>query len=81
MRTGLLDVIKSSFEAKYPEFNISIIPQGTGKTIETAKHGDADTILVHDPGFEYTFLREGFGVNRKIIAYNFVIVGPKSDPA
>ncbi|MBS7620178.1 substrate-binding domain-containing protein [Candidatus Bathyarchaeota archaeon] len=80
--TGLLDAIKSSFEAKYSGFNISFISQGTGKAIETAKRGDADMILVHDPGSEFTFLSEGYGVNRKIIAYNFfIIVGPKSDPA
>lgn len=80
--TGLLDAIKSGFEAKYPEFNVNFISQGTGKAIETAKRGDVDMILVHDPGSEFTFLIEGYGVNRKIIAYNFfIIVGPKSDPA
>lgn len=38
--------------------------------------------MVHDPGQETTFLTNGYGVNRKIIAYNFfIIVGPTSDPA
>jgi tungstate transport system substrate-binding protein len=44
--------------------------------------GDADMIMVHDPAQENTFMVNGYGVNRKIIAYNFfIIVGPKSDPA
>jgi tungstate transport system substrate-binding protein len=44
--------------------------------------GDADMIMVHDPVQENTFLTGGYGVNRKIIAYNFyVIVGPADDPA
>jgi tungstate transport system substrate-binding protein len=44
--------------------------------------GDADMIMVHDPGQESTFLSNGYGVNRKIIAYNFfIIVGPRNDPA
>jgi tungstate transport system substrate-binding protein len=39
-------------------------------------------ILVHDPTQETNFLTNGYGVNRRIIAYNFfVIVGPVKDPA
>ena len=39
-------------------------------------------ILVHSPSQELTFLKGGYGVDRKIIAYNFfVIVGPANDPA
>jgi tungstate transport system substrate-binding protein len=39
-------------------------------------------ILVHDPSREYKFLEEGYGVNRKVVTYNFfVIAGPSDDPA
>ena len=39
-------------------------------------------ILVHDPMKELAFLEDGYGVNRKIIAYNFfIIIGPEADPA
>jgi len=80
--TGFLDLVKTSFEAKYPYINVSFISQGTGLAIQTAKSGDADMIMVHDPGQELVFLTGGYGVNRKIIAYNFfVIVGPSNDPA
>jgi len=79
--TGFLDVLKTSFEAKYPQYNVSFISQGTGLAIETAKKGNADLILVHDPKAETVFLTDGYGVNRKIVAYNFfIIVGPSDDP-
>lgn len=80
--TGLLDILKQRFEQIYPGHNVSFISQGTGKAIATAQRGDADMILVHDPVKELAFLEEGYGVNRKIIAYNFfIIVGPDTDPA
>ena len=80
--TGFLDVLKTEFESEYSYINVSFISQGTGLAIQTAKRGDADMILVHDPVRELAFLEDGFGVNRKVVSYNFfVIVGPESDPA
>jgi tungstate transport system substrate-binding protein len=80
--TGLLDVLDVKFEEANPNINVTFISQGTGKAILTAKNGDADMILVHDATREAAFLEEGYGVNRKIVAYNFfVIVGPEDDPA
>jgi tungstate transport system substrate-binding protein len=61
---------------------VNFIAQGTGAAIATAQRGDADMILVHSPSQELTFLTGGYGVNRKIIAYNFfTIIGPLNDPA
>lgn len=80
--TGFLDILKERFEKTNPGYNVSFISQGTGKAIATAQRGDADMILVHDPLKELGFLEDGYGVNRKIIAYNFfIIVGPEADPA
>lgn len=80
--TGFLDELKGRFELKYTNLNVSFISQGTGLAIQTAMRGDADMILVHDPAREYEFLAGGYGVNRKIVAYNFfVVVGPSEDPA
>jgi tungstate transport system substrate-binding protein len=80
--TGVLSVLKKSFEAKYPQYNVSFISQGTGLALATAARGDANLVLVHAPSSEAIFLSNGTGVNRKIIAYNyFLIVGPASDPA
>jgi len=80
--TGFLDELKGKFELKYPNLNVSFISQGTGLAIQTAMRGDADMILVHDPAAELKFLNGGYGVNRKIVAYNFfLITGPSEDPA
>jgi tungstate transport system substrate-binding protein len=74
--------IKAAFEAKYPWITVNFIALGTGAAIARAQAGDADMILVHSPTQELTFLTGGYGVNRKIIAYNFfTIVGPANDPA
>lgn len=79
--TELLDAIEAKFEERYP-IDLYFISVGTGQAIEHARRGDADVILVHAPPVEQKFLMEGFGVCRKIIAYNFfVIVGPPEDPA
>ncbi len=74
--------IKAAFEAKYPWITVNFIALGTGAAIARAQAGDADMILVHSPTQELTFLTGGYGVDRKIIAYNFfTIVGPANDPA
>jgi len=79
--TGLLETIEERFKSQYP-IDLYFISVGTGQAIEHAKRGDADLILVHAPSAEWNFLTNGYGVCRKIIAYNFfVIVGPQEDPA
>ncbi len=80
--TGFLSVLKTNFELTNPGFNVSFISQGTGQAIITAQNGGADMILVHAPSSELPFLNKSYGVNRKIIAYNFfLIAGPSNDPA
>jgi tungstate transport system substrate-binding protein len=79
--TGVLDTIEDAFEAENP-IDLYFISVGTGLAITHAHRGDADMILVHAPFREFAFMEEGYGVNRKIVAYNFFsIVGPGDDPA
>ncbi len=79
--TGLLDEVEIQFEAKR-NIDIYFVSVGTGIAVEFAQRGDADMILVHSPSSELAFLEEGYGLNRKIIAYNFFeIIGPQTDPA
>jgi tungstate transport system substrate-binding protein len=79
--TGLLDEIKTQYEATH-RVTINIISAGTGIALQQASAGDADIALVHSPSQEKTFLTNGYGICRKIIAYNyFTIVGPSADPA
>jgi PBP superfamily domain len=61
---------------------VRVVAQGTGQALETARRGDADLVLVHDPEAEQKFISEGYGIDRRQIAWNdFVIVGPDADPA
>lgn len=79
--TGLLDEVETQFEAKY-NIDVYFISVGSGIAIQFAQRGDADMILVHSPSEELAFMKGGYGVNRKIIAYNFFeIAGPEDDPA
>ena len=61
---------------------VKVVAVGTGQALDMARRGDADIVFVHDPKAEQKFVDEGNGVNRREVMYNdFVIVGPKSDPA
>jgi tungstate transport system substrate-binding protein len=61
---------------------VRVVAVGTGQALDMGRRGDADVVFVHDPEAEARYLAEGFGVKRYPVMYNdFVIVGPKSDPA
>lgn len=79
--TGLLDHLKPMFEEEY-NTEVLIISAGTGKAIEYGQRGDVDVLMVHDRAREDAFIADGYGINRRVFAYNyFIIVGPESDPA
>jgi tungstate transport system substrate-binding protein len=79
--SGLLANILPRFTAK-TGITVHVVAQGTGKALDTARRGDADLLLVHDPEAEAQFMNEGEGERRRQIAWNdFIIVGPASDPA
>jgi tungstate transport system substrate-binding protein len=79
--TGVLDAVEEAFEEE-SDVDLYFISVGTGLAITHAQRGDADMILVHAPSKERAFMEDGYGVCRKIIAYNFFsIVGPGEDPA
>src|SRR3990172_308565 len=61
---------------------VRVVALGTGQALDMGRRGDADVVFVHDGGAEKKFVDDGFGVNYKQVMYNdFVLIGPKSDPA
>jgi tungstate transport system substrate-binding protein len=79
--SGLFANILPQFTAK-TGITVNVVAQGTGKALDTARRGDADLLLVHDPEAEQQFMDEGHGSTRRQIAWNdFIIVGPSADPA
>jgi tungstate transport system substrate-binding protein len=79
--SGLLDVLLPIFEKKTGYF-VKTIAVGSGQAMAMGQKGEADVLLVHSPDAEKKFMAEGYGVNRRIVMHNdFIIVGPKTDPA
>ena len=79
--SGLFRYLLPLFKAK-TGIEVRVVAQGTGQALATARKGDADVVLVHDKVAELKFAQEGFGLDRREVMYNdFVIVGPKADPA
>ena len=79
--SGLLDVLLPIFEKKTGYF-VKTIAVGSGQAMAMGQKGEADVLLVHSPDAEKKFIAEGYGVNRRLVMHNdFIIVGPKTDPA
>src|SRR6195952_3035522 len=79
--SGLFGYLLPLFKAK-TGIEVKVIAQGTGQALDTARRGDADVVFVHARAQEEKFLAEGFAVKRFDVMYNdFVLIGPKSDPA
>jgi tungstate transport system substrate-binding protein len=79
--SGLFSHLLPRFTAQ-TGISVRVVAQGTGQALKTAEHGDADVVLVHDPAAEEAFVAKGYGIERRRVMYNdFIIVGPKADPA
>ncbi|HEX7237973.1 MAG TPA: substrate-binding domain-containing protein [Gammaproteobacteria bacterium] len=80
-QSGLFEHLLPVFEQK-TGIQVRVVALGTGQALDLARRGDADVVFVHAKSAEEEFLREGHGVRRFPVMYNdFVIIGPKSDPA
>jgi len=79
--TGLFGTLNPPFEKMF-NCRVDVIAEGTGKALKTGEMGDCDVVFVHARKAEDKFIADGFGVNRRDVMYNdFIIVGPKNDPA
>ena len=86
--SGLLGKLIPAFEAKYG-YTVEVYSAGTGKSINNAKMGNADLILVHSKSQEEAFIADGFArtvdgfiAERTSFIYNYyVLCGPSADPA
>jgi tungstate transport system substrate-binding protein len=79
--SGLLNVLADEFQ-KETGIILKWTAVGTGAAIKQARDGNADVVIAHAKKLEDEFIRDGYGVNRRVIARNFfLIVGPEKDPA
>jgi tungstate transport system substrate-binding protein len=80
-QSGLFRHLLPLFERK-TGIEARVVALGTGQALDLARRGDADVVFVHAKSAEEQFVREGHGVRRFPVMYNdFVLIGPKSDPA
>lgn len=80
-QSGLLEYLLPRFTQK-TGITVRAVALGTGQALDVARRGDADVVFVHDRPAEEKFLAERWSTKRHDVMYNdFIIVGPKSDPA
>ena len=80
-QSGLFDALLPQLK-KATGLEVKVVAVGTGQAIDIARRGDADVLFVHDQVAEEKFVAEGGSVKRYPVMYNdFVLVGPKADPA
>jgi tungstate transport system substrate-binding protein len=80
-QSGLFAHLLPAFTRK-TGIGVRVVALGTGQALDVARRGDADVVLVHDRAAEDKFVADGWGIDRRDVMYNdFVLVGPKSDPA
>ena len=80
-QSGLFKHLQPLFMQK-TGIEVRVVAVGTGQALDIGRRGDADVVFVHARALEEKFVAEGHGVRRFEVMYNdFVLVGPKSDPA
>lgn len=79
--SGLFGHLLPLFRAE-TGIEVRVVAVGTGQALAIGARGDADVLLVHDRPGEDRFVADGNGVDRRDVMFNdFVIVGPRADPA
>ncbi|TKK90818.1 tungsten ABC transporter substrate-binding protein [Herbidospora galbida] len=79
--SGLLDELLPAF-TRDSGWQVKTLAVGSGQAIELGRRGEADVLLVHSPAAETEFVAEGTAGARRLVMHNdFVLVGPKEDPA
>ena len=78
---GIIPLLARTYEERNGT-KVEYEKAGTGATLEKAKTGNFDLVIVHARQLEEQFIADGYGIDRRDIMYNdFVILGPESDPA
>jgi tungstate transport system substrate-binding protein len=80
-QSGLFGHLLPQFTAR-TGIGVNVVALGTGQALDVGRRGDADVVFVHDRAAEDKFVAEGAGIDRRDVMFNdFVLVGPKGDPA
>jgi tungstate transport system substrate-binding protein len=78
---GIVPALLDAYRAR-TGLTVALTGAGTNKTLELARGGGFDVVIVHALALEERFIAEGYGLSRhELMANDFVIVGPEGDPA
>ena len=81
---GLVEgLLRPAYAAAQPGDTLAYHAVGTGAALTNARNGLADVVITHAPSLEAQFVADGYslGLGRQIFYSDYVIVGPKDDPA
>ncbi|MGZ4476639.1 MAG: substrate-binding domain-containing protein, partial [Nocardioides sp.] len=77
-------VLKPGFEKAYPQYTVTYQGNATAQAMAFAKTGQFSALIVHAASLENQFVADGFSTEpygRAIFWGDFVLLGPKNDPA
>lgn len=82
---GLVDgLLRPLYAQAQPGDTLQYTAVGTGRALDNARAGQGDVVITHAPSLEQQFVTDGFSLEpagRAIFYSDYVIVGPRSDPA
>jgi len=78
---GLIEALAGAFNAQHSA-TLCWIKAGSGKSLDLLREKKVDMTIVHAPAAEKQAVKDGWAINRTLLASNeFYIVGPADDPA
>ena len=78
---GIVPALLSAYRIR-TGVGVALTGAGTNRTLEIARGGGIDVVIVHARALEEQFIADGYGLSRhEVMANDFVIVGPDADPA
>ncbi|MEM1233328.1 MAG: substrate-binding domain-containing protein [Pseudomonadota bacterium] len=79
--SGLAAVLIPAYEAASGDA-VRVVVVGTGRALSLGAAGDVDAVLTHAPEAEEAAVAAGhFTHRREIMSNDFVLIGPRNDPA
>jgi len=78
---GIAQMIEEHYDHYCKDADLKVIVSGTGKVLSYLNTNDLHLAIVHNRERELSFLEKHPGERIELFANDFVIVGPKDDPA
>lgn len=78
---GLIEALSGPFERKH-NCIVKTTKASTGQGLDLGREGKVDVVLGHSKEALDAYMTEGYGVDRRAVMHNYLIIaGPENDPA